>query len=136
MAEVHGKTLDHTVNTVALEENTSRVTISVDQDVSEVTAATDSAKEHLPGIYGWQMEGEYRWNPSAGKNDATIYAALTSGAIAVDCTPGGGAVGHDNPKYNGNAMVKRYQISIPHDGVITSRATFVGDDVLTRSSGV
>lgn len=133
MAVKHGKNLDHTINTVSVEDFTKGVEISIDNDVVEASAAGDAAKEHIEGIYGWVMDGDYNWNPASGKNDATIFALLGAGAKAIDVTPGGGAAAAENPKYEGNAILKSYKISIPHDGLITSKASYQGTGALSRT---
>ncbi len=129
---IHGKNLAHKVNTTAVEESTKSVDVSVDNDVVDATAAGDTAKETLEGVYGWGMDGNYNWNPAASKNDAVIFGMLGSGALNVQVVPGGGTVSADNPIFRGNAILKSYKISVPHDGVVTSTASYQGDGVLTR----
>lgn len=132
MAVIHGKNLDHTVASKAVEDDTLQVDISIDTNVVDSTAAGDSAKESLQGIYGWTMDGRYNWNKSSGEIDNVIFQMLRSGSQTVDLTPGGGTEGANNPAYTGSALVKSYKISIPHDSKITCQAQYVGDGALTR----
>lgn len=132
MPEVHGKNLGHSVAGVALESGTTAVTLEINNDVAEKTAAGALAKAYLEGIYGWRMRADYLWNPAAGNNDATIYAMRLSGAQTVAMTPGGGVEAADNPEYTGSALLEQYTISIPHDGIITSKAAYGGTGALTR----
>ena len=132
MGKIHGINLNHTVNGIAFEADTTNVDIEIANKVIEVTAAGSIAKNHLGGIYGWVMMGSYNFNSAAAKNALTLYAALTSGEITVACTPGGGSEGANNPEYTGPAFIQNYHVSIPNDGAITCKAKYQGSGVLTR----
>ncbi len=132
MAVIHGKNLDHKLFSTAVEDDTLSVDVNIDNDIVDASAAGDTAKETLEGIYGWGMDGSYNWNGAAGKIDEVLFKLLTSGAQNVQVVPGGGTVSADNPIYRGNAIIKSISISVPHDGVVTSKASFTGDGVITR----
>ena len=132
MAVKHGKNLAHPINSVNLAAACKSIDISMDIDLPDATHAGDTAKESLDGMYGWGMDAAYDWDPAATENDATIFAMVAANSKVVDCTPGGGTESATNPKYTGTAMLKSYRISIPHDGMITSRASFQGNGAITR----
>jgi hypothetical protein len=133
MAVVHGKTLNHKINSVSADTYTKQVTVAVDIDTAEKTAAGASAKSYLEGHYGWNMDGDYNWEGSSGQVDATVFAMITSGALNMQLLPGGGTHSStNNPMYRGTAILKSYQITAPHDGVVVCRASYQGSDALNR----
>ena len=131
MSVLHGKAADHNFG-VALDAALRSIDVAVDVDLPDTSCMGDSAKECLPGMYGWGMDAEYLWDPAASENDVTIQAQIGGAGTTVDVTPGGGAASATNPKYSGTGHVKSYRISVPHDGVITSRCSYQGDGALSR----
>lgn len=135
--EVHGKNMLHEINGVSGNAYTKQVTVNIDNDVVETTAAGDLAKTQLEGVYGWNMDADYNWYGGSGQMDDTIFKMLSSGSLAVQVVPGGGTVSNDNPMYRGNAILRSYSINCPANGPVTSRASYLGDGVLNRyTSGV
>ncbi len=132
MAVVHGKNLKHKLAAVAVQGETKQVTVNLDNDVAEVTAAGDTAKEYLEGVYGWTAEGEYNWDGASGYSDHTIFRLFTSGEQNLQVVPAGGTVSTDNPIFRGNTIVKSYQITVPIGGAVVCRATYQGTGVLNR----
>ena len=128
----HGKNLKHKLDTTALEADTRSVGINVDNDIVDATAAGDTAKETMEGVYGWGLDSSYVWNGGNGKVDDVIFGMFSSGALNAQLVPGGGTVSADNPIYRGDVIVKSYTITVPHDGIVACQATFQGDGVLTR----
>ncbi len=132
MASIHGKNLDHTVNTKSLESQVKSVELAVDVDTAEDTAAGDSAKTHVEGMYGWGMDAEMNWDPAANQNDVTLFALLGQGAKTIDLTPGGGTESSTNPKYTGSAIMTSFRLSVPHDGLCSLKASYKGTGALAR----
>jgi len=133
MAVIHGKDMQHMVVARDVSADTKQVDISVDIDTADVTAAGDDSKEFLEGVYGWSMDGSYNWNGGSGQNDATIFGTITSGSQNVQLLPGGGTnASGNNPMYRGNAIIKSYKISCPHDGAVSCTASYQGNGAINR----
>ncbi len=129
---IHGKTLDFAVVGKAVEDDTRNVDLTIDIDVVDATAASATAKANIEGNYGWSMDADFVWNDSSGEIDSVAFNMRSSGAQAVLLNPGGGAEGANNPEYGGNAILTGYRVTIPHDGLITSKGSFMGTGALTR----
>src|SRR5574343_623456 len=109
------------------------VDISVDVDTVDATAANATAKANVAGIYGWNANMDLNWTGSSGQIDDVLFKTITSGAQNLQVLPGGGTnASDDNPMFRGNAIMKSFSISSPHDGLITEKASWVGDGALTR----
>ena len=132
MTVVHGKNLDHKVVATAIESATRSVTVNMDTDIVETTAAGATAKAHVAGLYNWGMDADYVWNPVAAMQDPVVFGILTSGAQTVQVVPGGGTVSADNPIFKGSAILKSYSITVPYDGIVTARASYAGTGTLNR----
>jgi hypothetical protein len=133
MAKIHGKDADVSINAVAVEDDGNEVTLDIAVDTPEITSFSDAAKEFLEGVYGWTMTYRGFFEPTSGKNDATIFAMLGAGAKTVSVTPGGGAASADNPEYTGSAFLTSYSVRTPRDGPVEVTAVFTGHGALTRA---
>lgn len=132
MAEKHGKNQGQLINLVSTNLYTKNTTINVDIDTADITAAGDDSKQYLEGQNGWTMDSDYNWEGSSGQIDATIFKMITSGSAKVQSIPGGTTTSTQNPMYRGDAILKSYSISIPHDGAITCKASYQGTGALNR----
>ena len=93
-----GKNLDHTVQAVTFDSGTRSVTVNVDIGAIDVTCAGGGAKAYIQGIHNFSVDGEYVWDSAAGNIDATLYAAMTTGEVALSVTPAGGTLSASNPE--------------------------------------
>jgi len=132
MAKIHGKNCDVMINTVAVEDDGNEVTLDISVDLPESTSFSDVAKEVLEGVYGWTLAYRGFFEPTAAKNDATIFAMLGAGVKTISVTPGGGAAAANNPKYSGSAFLSAYSVRTPVAGAVEINATFTGHGALSR----
>ena len=132
MAKIHGNKLTHKVNTTAVTDDTRAVDVNISVDTADATTAGNTAKQGIQGAYGWGMDGDYTFNPSSGQNDSVIFNMISSGALNVQVVPGGGTVSVDNPIFRGLGLLTNYSIHIPHNDIVTSRASYQGTSSLTR----
>ncbi len=111
------------------------VDLSVDVDTIDATCANAAAKANVAGVYGWNADMDLNYGGGSGQADDTLFKSITSGAVNFQVLPAGGTnASQDNPMYRGNVLIKGFSISIPHDGLITQKASFVGDGALSRNT--
>lgn len=134
MARIHGENANYTFNSVAIEDELNSIDQEVAQDIGDVTAFADTAKEHVEGKYGWSHDVGGSADFAASQGDATIFGRIGAGSTAVLFDPvGGGTAGAaDNPVYGGNVIVESYRISSRVNAPATYQARFRGTGALTR----
>jgi hypothetical protein len=134
MAATYGSNADHNLNAVNLKGSLRTFDLAWDTDLVDATCMGDTAKQPVAGVYGVTADASYLWDPAASENDVTIQARIGAAAVVLNIVPGGGSVSVTNPRYYGNVLVKSYKIHVPHDGMITSDASFVYTNGATRNS--
>ncbi len=128
-----GKSVQAKVVSTSADTYIRSVDISVDQDTVDSTAANVNAKTTLAGTYGWNVDMDLNWTGNSGQIEDALFKTILSGSQNVQVLPAGGVnSSQDNPMYRGNAVMKSWSVSIPHDGLITQKASFVGDGNLNR----
>lgn len=134
MARIHGENANFTFNAVAIEDELNSIDQEVMQEIGEVTAFADAAKEHVEGKYGWNHSIAGSADFAASQGDATIFGRIGQGATAVLFDPVGGGTGGDtnNPVYGGNVIVESYTISSKVNTPATYSAKLRGTGALTR----
>ncbi len=132
MAVIHGKNLDHSIAGLAVEDYTKEVNLNIENDVNEATAASATAKANKEGLYAWTVDADYIWASSSGELHQVLCQMLSSGQQDILVNPGGGAEGTNNPEYGGKVLLQVYEVEIPHDDIVTCRATYQGSSGLIR----
>ena len=134
MARIHGENANFTFNSVAIEDELNSIDQEVRQDIAEVTAFADAAQEHVEGKYGWSQQVGGSLDPVASQGDATLFAAIGAGPLAVLFDPVGGGTGGaaGNPVYGGNVIVESYSIHTRVNAPVTYEAALRGTGALTR----
>ena len=118
MARTHGKNVDFSFDSVALEDELKQVTANFEVPEADITAFGDAWQNFLAGKPTVTLEIEGSYDPAAGAGDITIFGELGLDAEEWDFEPDG-ATG-----YNGFAIVTRYSIVAPVNGPITYSASF------------
>lgn len=95
----------------------SQWNLDFDVEESEITAFADAWKNFLSGKPSLTISVQGALDQAASQGDATIFAALTSAALAWDAEFDG-ATG-----YNGYGFPTKYSISVPVNGHVTYSAT-------------
>lgn len=118
MARVHGKDADFSFDSVALEDELSRVRLAFAVPEAEITAFGDAWQTFLAGKPTAQLEVEGAWDPAAGQGDVTIFGELGLEAEEYDFEPDG------TTGYNGFGIVTSYEIEASVNDAVKYRAGF------------
>jgi predicted secreted protein len=133
MAATHGYKVQQKIVSTSCDTVIRSVDINMENDTVDATAANASWKASVVGIPSWSVDGNYICDLGSGQIDDTVFKTILSGAQNVQVLPGGGTnASGNNPMYRGNAVIKSYKISIPHDGVITGAVSWQGDGAFNR----
>ena len=133
MARIHGEDANYTLNSVAIEDELNSIEQTIEQDVAEVTAFADAAKEFVRGKYGWGHEIAGAADFDASQGDETIWGAVGGAEVPLSFDPTGAGAGANDPNYDGNAHLKRYSITASVNAPATYRATLEGNGALSRN---
>ncbi len=133
MARIHGENVDYTLDSLAIEDELSNVSQTVNQQVSPVTAFADVAEEFVEGKYGWTHELSGAYDPAASQGGAKVFSLIGAGEKAVGFDPTGTTAGANDPNYDGNVLMETYTIDAPVDGPVTFRVSLRGNGALARA---
>jgi predicted secreted protein len=104
MARTHGKDVDFSFDSVALEDELEEVSMTFDVPEADATSFADTWQNFLAGKPTGRLEASGNWDPAAGAGDVTIFGELGLEAEEYDFEPDG-ATG-----YNGFAIITGYTI--------------------------
>jgi predicted secreted protein len=113
MARTHGKNVDFSFDSVALEDELKQVTMNFDVPEAEITAFSDAWQNFIAGKPTATLDVEGSYDPAAGAGDITIFNELGLEGEEYDFEPDG------STGYNGFGIITRYSISAPVNGPIT-----------------
>ena len=133
MARRHGEDANYALDSVTIDDELNSIEQTIEQDIAEVTALADVAKEWVQGKYGWGQEIGGAADFAASQGDETIWGAAGGVEVPINFDPTGQAAAADHPNYDGNAHLKRYSISSSVDAPATYRATVEGNGALARN---
>ena len=134
MARIAAKSTNFSYNSVAIEDELSKIDMNVDVNLPEVTAFGDSAPEYVEGLADSKFTLEGSADFASGLGDATLFGHLGSGEAAFDFDPTGTAAGASNPHYTGNALVRSYRISCDVADAAKYGAELQVNGALTRAT--
>lgn len=134
MARIHAQAANFTFNSVALEDELSKIELGFEQDSAEVTAFADSGKAFVVGKYDAKYEVSGAADFAASQGDATIYAAIAAAtAYTTLFDPVGGVTpAAGNPVYTSSAFVKSYKITSDVKDAVKYSATFQATGLTDR----
>ena len=133
MAKIAGKNLNFAINSVALEDEVSSVTLNVNQAVPVVTALSDVGPRRVADNYDWDINMSGFSDFAASQGDATIFAMLGSAGVASAYDPTGNTAGAGDPNYDGTVVLGSYSTTAAVGAGISYSATFNGTSALTRA---
>ncbi len=133
MARIHGEDANYALDSVTIEDELNSIDQTIEQDISEVTAFADVAKEWVRGKYGWGHEIAGAADFAASQGDETIWGAAGGAEVPLSFDPTGNGAGANDPNYDGNGHLKRYSISASVNAPATYRATLEGNGALARN---
>lgn len=110
---LHGKDFTFTIGGTTVDNGFSDISISMDWDTVETTAAADdTGKTFLGGDYTctWSASGPIDWTDTTGTSEV-IQAIFDGGADSWVFKPDDAAVGAANPTYTQNVILTNLTIS-------------------------
>jgi len=113
MARVHGKDVDFSFDSVALEDELNSATLNFEVPEADITSFADAWQNFVAGKPTLTIDAQGFWDPASGQGDATIFGELGLEAEEYDVEPDG-ATG-----YNGYGIVTSYSINAPVNGPVT-----------------
>jgi predicted secreted protein len=139
MARTHGKDLNFSYNTVALEGELNSATISFTIPSADITSFADAWQNFLAGKKTTVTEISGTLNMAAGGGDVTLFEGFGSGVKTTILDPTGSGPNTNDPEYQCTAsgltgvLVATYNISLPVGGAATFTATLQHSGSTTRA---
>jgi len=130
VAKKAARSANFSINAVAIEDELSSVSLSIEQETPVVTAL------------GSTHEVAGAWDGAASQGDATIQAMIgltggtgSGGGRATTFDPTGAAAGTNDPNYDGgSAVLGSYTITAALGAAVTYSATLLGDSTMVRNT--
>ena len=113
MARVHGKDVDFSFDSVALEDELNSVTMNFEVPEADITAFADAWQNFVAGKPTATLDAQGFWDGAAGAGDVTIFNELGLEAEEYDFEPDG------TTGYDGFGIVTSYSITAPVNGPVT-----------------
>lgn len=134
MTEYHGKDFTLTVGGTTIDTMLDNVSISMDRDTAEVTAAADSAKEFVGGDYTctWSIGGAANFTDTTG-SDEVMFGNFDAGADSWVFKPDDAAVGATNPTYTQNVIITNYTLTASIGDAVRASWSGQGTGAITRA---
>lgn len=134
MAKIGASNINFTLNSVSIEDELNSMTMNVNQEVVNVRGFSSLAPEKVVDGYDWNHSISGTADFAASQGDATIFAMLSSSAVAAGFDPTGNTAGTSDPNYDGNVHLGSYSISGSTGGAVTYSATLEGTGALSRAT--
>lgn len=111
MGRIAGNDANFSFATVSIEDELNSITMTVDNNLPEVTAFADIGAEFVEGLMNGKFSIAGSCDFAAAQGDATIFGSIGAGEKAHIYQPDGVAAAADHPNYTGNSFVKSYSIT-------------------------
>lgn len=135
MAKKPARAINVAVNSVALEDEITSVSLDIKQEIPQVDGLSSTGPERVVGNYDYGMSLEGSHDGAAGQGDATLHALIGNSGVAVAFDPTGNAAGTDDPNYDAAGMVlESYSIKGQVGGAVTYSAQLQGNGALARNT--
>ena len=141
MARTHGKNSDFSYNAVAIEDELSEITQSIDVPAADITAFADAYQNRLAGKKSVRTELTGSLDLAASQGIKTLLAGMGGGPLSTIFEPDGTtAVGTGNPYYKctasglTGALVASLRIRFPVGGAANYQATLQHSGSTTRAT--
>lgn len=134
MTEYHGKDFTLTVGGTTIDTMLDNVSVSMDRDTAETTAAGDSAKTFVGGDYTctWSCGGAANFTDTTG-SDEVMFGNFDGGADAWVFKPDDAAVGATNPTYTQNAIITNYTLTASIGDAVRASWSAQGTGTIVRA---
>lgn len=133
MARITGNDANFSYNSVAIEDELNSIGMTVDNNLSEVTAFADTGAEFVEGLHNGKFSLAGNADLAASQGDATIFGQIGSGEAAFVFQPTGNAAGANDPNYTGNALVSSYSLTCDVGGAVTYSCELQVNGALARA---
>jgi predicted secreted protein len=136
MARVHGKNWHSLLNSVGIDATGQTITMNINADTSEVTAADDTSKEYVVGNYGWDISVDGAADFGTSLQDATMFAQIVTDGTeeAWVFNPDTATSATTNPQYTGNVIATSYSITAGVGDAVTFSYSAIGNGNLARTT--
>ena len=134
MARIAGNDANFSFNSVSIEDELNSIEMSVDNNLTEVTAFADTGPEFVEGLANSVFNIAGAADFASGQGDATIFGQIGSGEAAYVFQPTGAAAGASDPNYTGNALVRSYTVRCEVGGAATYSAVLQVNGANTRAT--
>lgn len=135
MAKIHGKKFGITVNSVNVRVAARKASWKAKVDTADVTnAASAGNKEYLEGNADANISVDGPCDFGAGLQDATMFACIGAGAVAVNTKPDGSVANSPtNPEMQQSAILTDYGIDYDIGKDVSYSAGFQRTGATTRA---
>ena len=123
------------LNAVDLSDHVRSLTINYSNEVQDITAMGDTARNRLPALNDWSIDVEFNQDFASSKVDATVFSLVGAATFAVKVKAVNTTIGATNPEYQGNVLLESYTpLSGSVGDVSTATIRLVGNGTLTRAT--
>ena len=135
MATVHGKNFFFSQTSSTLSTYSDNLSISMDYDTAEVTAAGDACKAFLSGDYGvtWSVGGAFDNTNTTGQ-DYLVFASFDGNSDTWIFRPTSETIGVTNAAYNQSVIATNYTITAGVADAVRWSMTGQGTGAITRTT--
>ena len=133
MAAVHGKDTFFEWNSVDLSPYLNDFSFPREVDTAETSTFGATYKTYVTGLVDATISAGGVWDGAAGAADATLTAGLGTSA-AFEYRGNSAAVGTDNPKYTGTALLTKYEITAGIGDAVAFSAEWQLSSTVTRAT--
>lgn len=134
MAKQPAKNLNITLNSVAIEDDTTSSALNVNQETPVVTSFADAGPRRVVGNYDYDFDFDGNPDFAASQSDATIFGLVGSSGVAIGWDPTGASAGANDPNYDSTSVVlQSYSIKAAVGGAVEYSAKVAGNAALSRA---
>lgn len=135
MAKRPARDANLAINSVALEDEATSISLDVKQEAIKVDGLSSTGPERVVGNYDYSLQLDGNADFASGQGDATIFGMVGSSGVAMAFDPTGAAAGASDPNYDATSVVlESYSIKAGVGGATTYSATFQGNSALSRAT--
>lgn len=134
MAKLAARNLNHTLNSVALEDEYSNSALNITQETPVVTTFADAGPRRIVANYDYNISAQGFCDFASAQGDATIFGLVGSSGVASGWDPTGNAAGANDPNYDSTSMVlESYSITAAIGNAMTYQYQIAGNAALSRA---
>ena len=134
MARRAARSLNVTLNSVAIEDELNSATQTITQELPVVTAFADAGPRVVAGNYDFSYALGGSADFAASQGDATLFALIGSASgVSLGFDPTGASANTDDPNYDSTVHLASLSIAFATGGAATYTANLQGNSALART---